>query len=242
MINTVTIKKDQIHLWVAYLSRWETRLNEMESLLDPSERIRAERLVIPKRRYEFILQRGILRSILSPYVDDKPERIQISASEDGKPFLPGNIIQFNLSHSNDLMVCGITSGTRIGVDIQHLYQMENFEQVMAKILTPSEMDLMHDTPENEKQELFFSIWTAKEAYLKALGTGLRTKVNAIQICWDQMNGAIFQIDDPADDRDWFIQEIEIESGYKSFLVVEGKEIQVERRDFFPETTSELNPP
>ena len=212
----------------------------LEPLLDPIETKRAERLVFPKRRDEFITQRGILRSILSRYLAQKPEEIQISTSERGKPYLPTGNIQFNLSHSNNLMICGITSGPRIGVDIQHVYPIDNLERVIPKILSPQEIDFLEKTPQRDKLEHFFMIWTAKEAFLKALGSGFQSPVNTIQLVRDLRSGSILQVEDPSEDCDWFIYELEIEPSYKSFLAVEGREIQVKKMVFAPEATEKEN--
>ena len=233
--NIITFDNNAVvHLWIAKLSQWKANWNEMASLLDPIEWKRAERLVIPERRKDFILQRGLLRLILSKYLPQNPEQIKISTNEEGKPFLPGEEFHFNLSHSNDLMICGITAGARIGVDIQHIYPIENIERVIKKILSPSEIKIMEHTPQNERIELFFTIWTAKEAFLKALGAGFQTPVTEIDICSQENGTLILQAEDPSYEVNWSIREVDIESGYKSVLTREGSNFQVKRITLTPE--------
>ena len=229
------IKDGFVHLWTARLSKWRPRLFELGSIISPEEQRRAERLVIQQRRDDFILHRGLLRSILSKYMAQRPEEIRITISDIGKPSLIYEGLEFNLSHSNDLMVCGITSGPKIGVDIQHIYPIESLERVIPKILSPAEAKILENTPNDEKMELFFTIWTVKEAFTKALGSGFQSPVNTIQVLTKKNGETIIQVQDPSQNRDWIIQEIEIESGYKSFLAVEGKEIQVRMMEFTPKT-------
>jgi 4'-phosphopantetheinyl transferase len=199
----------------------------MGSLLDPGEKIRAERLVIRERRSDFVLQRGILRFILSRYLARSPEEIQISTSADGKPYLPEGDIQFNISHSNDLMICGVTSEARIGVDIQLVYPIENIERIIPKILTPSEIELLDRITLDERIDLFYTIWTAKEAFLKAIGSGFQLPAKEINICSLEENTLTLEVEDPAYGSNWSIREMEIETGYKSVLALEGSKFYIE---------------
>jgi 4'-phosphopantetheinyl transferase len=224
--DRIKLNPDTVHLWAARLSQWKTKLNEMDSFLDPAERIRADRFIIPERRVDFITQRGFLRTILSKYLVHKPGEITISISEDGKPFLVEGNINFNLSHSEDLMICGITSGARIGVDIQHIYPVENLDRIIPKILTPAEIKLIENSPQKDKNELFLTIWTAKEAFLKALGSGFNSPVYNINISSIKENTLTLGIDDPRYGSKWNIQELAIEPGYKAVLAIEGSDIEI----------------
>jgi 4'-phosphopantetheinyl transferase len=229
----IYIKDGTVHLWTARLSDWKPSSIELGSIISRRERKRAERLVFPERRDDFILHRGLLRSILAKYLEEKPEQIRITISDSGKPILANHRLEFNLSHSNDLMICGITAGARIGVDIQYIYPIESLDRVISKILATPEIELLNDVPKDERMELFFTIWTAKEALLKALGSGFQSPANTIQVINKINSGSILQVETPLKDHDWIVREVEIESGYKSFLAVEGKEIQVETIDLTP---------
>ena len=91
--------------------------------------------------------------------------------EHGKPALAGHPeLHFNLSHSGTLVACAL--GNRpVGVDIQNIVKLRrslvNYTMSEAEI---AQLDAMTSV---EEQELFFTrLWTLKESYVKATGTGL----------------------------------------------------------------------
>ena len=91
--------------------------------------------------------------------------------EHGKPvFAEHPELHFNLSHSGTLVACAL--GNRpVGVDIQNIVKLRrslvNYTMSEAEI---AQLDAMASV---EEQELFFTrLWTLKESYVKATGTGL----------------------------------------------------------------------
>ncbi len=118
----------------------------------------------------------LLKFGLSKYFGIK-NNYSFSKYDGGKPFLneyPD--IDFNISHTKGMIVCGITDKGKIGVDIEHLRKVH--KGVSAKVFHCDEIayiDLSSDDSENR----FFEIWTKKEAYTKYLGTGLRNNITDI---------------------------------------------------------------
>lgn len=85
----------------------------------------------------------------------------------GKPYLLRPGVHFNISHSGSMAMCAVHSQP-VGVDIERVRDVG--AGVAARVLSPDEWRVYQDAP--EKEDLFFKIWTLKEAYLKYRGIGL----------------------------------------------------------------------
>ncbi len=101
---------------------------------------------------------------------------------------------FNISHSGSYVVVGGTSHGKIGVDIEEIKMVDPLE--FRNVFTESEIRiLMNDL---NKTELFYQMWTKKEALAKALGAGLnfpfsQIETNAEDIIIDQTKFKCLQV-------------------------------------------------
>jgi 4'-phosphopantetheinyl transferase len=105
--------------------------------------------------------------------------IEFSIADKGKPHLmdlPG--VHFNISHSGDVVVCAV-AGSDIGIDVEH-YRKVNF-RVAERFFSPMELSDLLSLEESEKQEYFFTLWTIKESFLKAIGSGLTRTLNSFTV-------------------------------------------------------------
>ncbi len=159
--------------------------------LSNEERERAERFLRPGVRGRYIYTRATLRRLLAERLDTQPELLEFEQTPEGRPFLSDSTNQqpldFNVSHSGDLALIAIGSDQqRIGVDIERQKEMRDLDQLAARVLTTGELatlnqhDTQDQTGENKKLAQFFRYWTCKEAYLKALGTGLQIDMKHIE--------------------------------------------------------------
>ena len=93
--------------------------------------------------------------------------------EQGKTQIVNFPKKFNLSHSGDYVVCGVSNG-EVGVDIQKWvpYKERTAERFFAK----EEWELLQEKDEQERTELFYRLWSRKEAYGKYTGQGIGSAV------------------------------------------------------------------
>lgn len=91
----------------------------------------------------------------------------------GKPQIVNFPKKFNLSHSGDYVICAVGDG-EVGADIQKWvpYKERTAERFFAK----EEWKLLQETEESERTELFYRLWTRKEAYGKYTGQGIGSAV------------------------------------------------------------------
>lgn len=86
----------------------------------------------------------------------------------GKPYLNINDIHFNLSHSNNLLVCTV-SQIPIGVDVEYINKNIDLRR-SSRFFSKIEKQYIYNS--FDKFSNFFLLWTIKESYLKLKGSGL----------------------------------------------------------------------
>ncbi|MEE8357142.1 MAG: 4'-phosphopantetheinyl transferase superfamily protein, partial [Anaerolineales bacterium] len=166
-----------IHIWHTSAGRWKNNLNELDSFLSQEEISRKEKLISKNRQEDHLISRGILRSILAQYLELAPENIPLKTYPNGKPYLPGSNLYFNLSHSEGLFLYGFVMDVPIGVDLQQVYSISNIDTIIENYFSPYEQQILSSEKQTGLKDLFFRIWTAKEAYLKGTGEGFQRPAN-----------------------------------------------------------------
>lgn len=167
------LKANEVHIIKAELSQDPALIEKYWQSLSEDEKHRANQFKFSKHRAHFIIARGILRSILSIYTGITAQSLEFAYEEHGKPYLkfnPGSL-QFNLSHTDGMALYGLCLDAKIGVDIEALKACETLE-LAKRFFAQDEHQSLSDMPETERQKIFFHIWTQKEAFIKALGSGL----------------------------------------------------------------------
>lgn len=100
----------------------------------------------------------------------------------GKPYIENAVnFHYNLSHSGNLVVLGY-SDNNIGIDVEKIYMNEGRKQVAEISFTQEELNYLSASLSESEYALRFSkIWTAKESYLKYLGTGLTKSMASFSV-------------------------------------------------------------
>lgn len=171
----------EVHLWFVDLHVPPGSLSHFFSLLSRDERERAERFRFDAHRRRYIARRGVLRWLLSRYLDRPGSTLSFGYGPAGKPFLaadhqpdgdPERHLSFNLSDSEDVALYAIGRGVELGVDVEHLREMPDAQSIASYSFSRREQDALAALPEDLTSLGFFHGWTRKEAYVKATGQGL----------------------------------------------------------------------
>lgn len=148
---------------------------ELEAALSDDERARRARFVRVEDQERFALYRGALRFLLAKSLGVAPAAIRFRIAPGGKPELDPDAhpaaLHFNLSHSNDRLCVALTRAP-VGVDIELSNRATDVLAVARHSFHPAEAEALEALPEDARHALFMRWWTAKEALLKAWGTGL----------------------------------------------------------------------
>ena len=161
---------------------------------------------------------------MAGYLQQKPARIQMTTNQAGKPFLVDLPFQFNLSHSGNLACFAITLKGQIGVDIQEIYPISSRDTLIKNYFSDSERIYLYSLSPAARQEGFFIIWTAKEAYLKATGEGFQTSPSSISLL--PGSDKEFSLTLPGmpavgEDTTWSIKSLTLPRGFRGALAVSG---------------------
>jgi 4'-phosphopantetheinyl transferase len=232
LARTPVLQADKVHVWLAPLWTTARRLEQLHRSLNADEISRAEAFHFRRDRDRFVVARGLLRHILGRYLGQEPSRLRFRYTPEGKPdLLPehgGQTLRFNLSHSGGLALYAITRQGEIGVDIEQFRSDFADLQVARQFFSPREIAALRGLPPNRRTSTFFILWTLKEAYLKADGTGLGVGLDHFDVSSALVGKAILRrADSGAEVPGWSLRMLDPGPGYAAALVVQGAADHVE---------------
>lgn len=209
------IQNNEVHLWRASFSAVEKQLSEFQKIISSEELLRAKRFIKQSDQVKFILCKAIQRKILAQYLEIKPAEIQFHFNEHGKPFIPNSAIQFNLSHSGDCMLIGVTLHQYIGVDVECVRQNQDYLALAKRFFTPSEYAALKNSDD------FYRCWTRKEAFIKATGLGLSFGLSNFEVAVSELSSqqsALISINNnTADAKQWMLQSITLDHAATNYF-------------------------
>ena len=226
------LTEDRVHIWRANLDLPSAQIDRLASFLSPDEITRANRFRFPQHRTSFIASRGILRQLLGNYLNLHPQDIEFDYSDRGKPLLAkSNIdisLQFNLSHSREYALFGFAIDRLIGVDLEYLREMRDAVKIARRFFSSKEYSLIASLDLPQQQQTFFKLWTAKEAYLKAIGIGLAGSLADVEITLDSSKNASILI---SKTQNWSMYPCIPASDYVGAIAI-SKSIPLQQIDFW----------
>jgi 4'-phosphopantetheinyl transferase len=172
------LENDQVDVWLLSTSMTEDERESHWSLLSPDEQNRASRFLFKADTDRFIAGRGGLRLILSGYSGIAASELAFEDGSHGKPGLlgPGLPLQFNVSHSGDCVLVGVTRDTPCGVDIENSRSRRPEIEIAERFFCPREIEWLKETEGG-----FLRLWAAKEAIIKAVGRGLAIPLSDVDV-------------------------------------------------------------
>ncbi|MBN2046430.1 MAG: 4'-phosphopantetheinyl transferase superfamily protein [Anaerolineaceae bacterium] len=172
------LRDDEVHLYFVELDSDPLALSSDLSLLSDDERSRAARFLSKQSAAQFITARAYLRRLLSRYLDRTPSALRFGYNPDGKPYsIDDPNVTYNLAHSHGYALFAFALQHPIGVDLEWIDPDLKFQPMAQIVFTMEEQSLLARTPEAERLEMFYKMWTRKEAVLKAFGSGFNTASN-----------------------------------------------------------------
>ncbi len=134
-----------------------------------------------------------------------------------KPYIE-NGTYFNISHSGKIVIVAFSNKSEIGVDIEEIKAID-----IIGISNNFHIDeIQHLKKNNYNTDLFYSIWTKKEAFLKAKGDGILFGINDLSILKDIV----------INNKKWYIDNVDFCFGYKCAVCTEFKaKINIKQIDY-----------
>ncbi|MEU8975184.1 4'-phosphopantetheinyl transferase superfamily protein [Streptomyces monashensis] len=163
------------------------------ALLDPGLRpllgrdwLRYREHPAPAGRLSFAVSRVVVKYAAAAALQVPADRLDLAYLPGGRPVLRGlgADLQVSLTHTDELIVVGVSRAGPVGVDAEPAGRRISFELLRDHVCTVEEAELLAALPEEERSVQFLRLWTLKEAYTKALGHGLRRRFSAVGFGWD----------------------------------------------------------
>jgi 4'-phosphopantetheinyl transferase len=223
---------NEVHLWLAHLPAIPDQLPRLEQCLSAEERDRALRFRQAADRDRYIVSHGMLRVLVARYLDGDPAQLHFLQNAFGKPRLDGpaaaTTLCFNLSHSGEFVLLGITRAREIGVDVETVRPRFATLEVAERFFAPAEVTVLRSLPEAQQTDAFFRCWTRKEAFIKARGEGLSRALDQFEVAFrpDEPAAILRSVDDPKASLRWSVQDVSPAPGYAAAVVVDGQGLQL----------------
>ena len=157
-------------------------------LLTKNDKTRLNSIKSSKSRNVFIRSHSMLNALLVNELEIDINKLEFAYNTHGKPFLSTNIfnsskLYFSLSHSDSGITIAISKNFEIGIDLEDnsKRKLESCQKISKRFFSNTEQKYLNEALNhtNEFKSRFFKIWTLKEAYLKAIGTGINTTLSDI---------------------------------------------------------------
>ncbi|KSU86844.1 MULTISPECIES: 4'-phosphopantetheinyl transferase family protein [Priestia] len=212
----LNLQTNDIHIWTVPIDFIEKDINHYKFILSKDEIRRMESFKTYSLKNEYCFIRANLRKVLSFYLKEPPEQLKFFYNDFGKPYL-NNAIKFNLSHTNSVAVIAVTKDNELGIDIEFINKDIDIFEVINVAFSSQEIDLINELKGLEKYDMFYRIWTRKEALLKGLGKGLSLNPHLIDV--SNYTSAFMKYR-------WRLIDVIVKSGYTSSLAINNNKTPI----------------
>lgn len=215
----IHVDETRIDVWPV----WLLDSNDDMAVLGRREVARAQRLRIATKRQQYIGAQRALRRILERYVGIPAAAVRFTYGKHGKPQLaPATGVEFNLTHSGQLALVAVGRGGRLGVDVEDPRRDRPFLRLARRYFSTPEYRWLEALPPSQQRAGFYRLWVLKEAYLKAVGTGLTFAPNRFTFEFDGDLAALTATEMPGDDvARWNFLEPRLAADYLAAVCYEG---------------------
>lgn len=210
-MEKIVLRPGEIHFFYTRVGEIQTPslLKTYREISSKKERSKIDRYIFEKDRHTCLVTRGLLRFVLSQCTKISPQSLGFEENSHGKPRLKKGMTDiplfFNLSHAGGLTACAVVLDHEIGIDVEDSTRKIDIN-IANRFFSKQESEVLGQTMEDEKKNLFFDFWTLKESYIKAKGRGLSIPLDKFSFTISQ-EGTEIRFDkgntDEADDFSFF---------------------------------------
>ncbi len=163
-----------VHLWAVSAGVDGQALTALKNVLSATEIAAASRYRFEELQRAYVLRHGCLRWLIGAYLDIAARDVLIGIGEFGKPFLsdPKTDLRFNMSHSGPLNLFAFANALEVGVDIEQIRGLSDARAIAERFFSAEEQSDFRSIDDASILPAFYEVWTRKEAYVKAVGSGL----------------------------------------------------------------------
>lgn len=202
---------------------WRVDLDDVDddaAILSHRERERAALFVRPLDGRRFVQAHCALRRILASATAVDAAGIAFAHTNAGKPLLsePFGRLDFSLSHCGPIALIAVNEAGRVGVDVEAVRDIDDIDGVAEQVFTPSERATFGRAQPADRCDLFYDLWTRKEAVLKANGRGFIDDPRTLELGVGpktDADGVLFA------ETPWTVVRLRAGTGVRAAVAVEG---------------------
>jgi 4'-phosphopantetheinyl transferase len=228
ILKDVKLSKNEIHVWQIDIETQLQNLKTYCSYLSNTEEDRASKFRFESHKNNYIIRTGILRLLLANYMTCQPNEIEFKLGKFGKPELENSKQKFNLSHSKNKSLIAISQNKEIGIDIEFIDASIEAKTIATHFFSKDEIKQLYTLNDEKLAQGFFNIWTKKEAFIKAVGTGLTYPLDAFDVSLNTLKKkALIRIKSSTKEaQKWNLFSIKTFNDYAGAIAYKGTEKQI----------------
>lgn len=199
------------------------------AILSSAEQHRAAAFRTPALRNLYTKAHVALRQLLSACTGIAPQDLAFATNAWGKPELahPASGPHFNLSHSGTKILIALSATGPVGIDIEQIRPAPPYE-IAPEAFSAEERNLLARTPPQDRGDVFYQLWTRKEALVKAIGRGLDLNLQDITVCSNlslvrspaRLSGSLDGL------GDWYLFQLPPMAGFAAALASQHSAMQI----------------
>jgi 4'-phosphopantetheinyl transferase len=139
----------------------------------------------------------------------EPAALRFVRGEHGKPALAPEFdhlgLHFNLTHTEGLVAIAVSRHRDVGLDAENIFERTTALRLARRYFTAEEARNLEALPIERQPARFYSLWTLKESWMKATGSGVKAGFDNAAFSLDdehQVQGLSFAKHDALDWRFW----------------------------------------
>jgi 4'-phosphopantetheinyl transferase len=222
-----SISDDEVHVWLARIGLPARHILMLADILSPEERQKARRFHFQVDRERHVVGRALVRIAIGRLLDRRPDNLHFRYNNFGKPYLADDAnergLQFNVSHSGELILVALAANRKIGVDVERVRRDLNIDGIAGRFFSSREQADLAALPVDLRHDAFFRCWSQKEAFIKAQGEGLSLPLDSFDVTLrpTEPPALLETRPDPVEASRWVIRALDVGPDHKAALAVEG---------------------
>jgi len=210
----------EVQIWLVAIADFA----DFNPLLTEAEQAQQQRFKTLALQQHYALRRGILRELLSHYLNCPPLEIHLEKTSYGKPLLGSQHppLHFNYSFSGEYLLYGFSRDAALGVDIEKINTSLVSTSLKKALFSSVELAALEPYTATARAVAFFRGWTRKEAFIKAIGEGLHFPLHAVEVCLEENSEANLLLNihnSTYNTEEWSIYELPINAAYYAAIAL-----------------------
>jgi len=179
--TTSKFDSGKLEVFYAKTKDLNSRYLDLKTHITNVEKSIADKFHFDKDRETYISCHALLRLIIAKKLNTKPLKIIFKNETNKKPYLPGNPLYFNITHTREAFAFGISKHLYVGIDLEKINLRMDFYSIIETFFSNREREFILQSQSGARNR-FFLLWTRKEALLKALGIGIINTPPQVEVC------------------------------------------------------------